>query len=173
MIRQPVSGRTARSQTTCELPKKWGSIPTPALHLYFIKVGDNPLVLGHRSVRENGFVQAQYVITDGTRCCYAAIRARGNAHRREMGCYQSENSPMPCRRPERPIQRFRKMKPAQKLASAHASLHNHFDQARHLTDRQTHKERRLAALTQWWSLLAWALADTAKARSIGDKLRLD
>lgn len=48
--------------------------------------------------------------------------------------------------------RFRRMKTLQKFASVHASLHNHFNQERHLVDRTTHKERRAAALAEWQSL---------------------
>ena len=46
------------------------------------------------------------------------------------------------------MQRFRQMKSLQKFVSVHASLHNHFNQERHLTDRQTYKERRSAALAE-------------------------
>jgi len=46
------------------------------------------------------------------------------------------------------------MKSLQKFASVHASLYNHFNQERHLTDRQTYKERRSAALADWQSLAA-------------------
>ena len=50
--------------------------------------------------------------------------------------------------------RFRQMKTLQKFASVHASLHSHFNQERHLTHRQTYKERRSAALAERQSLLA-------------------
>jgi putative transposase len=50
--------------------------------------------------------------------------------------------------------RFRQMKTFQKFASVHASLHNHFNQQRHLVDRQTFKLRRSAALAEWQSLMA-------------------
>jgi putative transposase len=43
--------------------------------------------------------------------------------------------------------RFRGMK--SKFASVHASFHNHFNQERHLTDRQTYKTRRSVALAEW------------------------
>jgi hypothetical protein len=38
------------------------------------------------------------------------------------------------------------MKTLQKVASIHASTHNHFSHERHLIDRQTYKTRRAAAL---------------------------
>jgi putative transposase len=50
--------------------------------------------------------------------------------------------------------RFRRMKSLQKFASVHASLHNHFNQERHLVDRQTYKIRRSAALAEWQALAA-------------------
>lgn len=36
----------------------------------------------------------------------------------------------------------------QELASVHANVHNHFSLERHLTDRQTSRERRFAALAK-------------------------
>ena len=52
------------------------------------------------------------------------------------------------------MQRFRRMKSLQKFVSVQASLHNHFNQERLLTNRQTYKERRSAALAKWRSLIA-------------------
>jgi putative transposase len=46
------------------------------------------------------------------------------------------------------------MESLQKFASVHASLHNHFNQERHLVDRQTYKLRRSIALAEWRSLMA-------------------
>lgn len=50
--------------------------------------------------------------------------------------------------------RFRRMKTLQKFASVHANVHNHFNQERHLVDRQTYKERRSAALAEWQALMS-------------------
>ena len=50
--------------------------------------------------------------------------------------------------------RFRQMKSLQKSASVHANVHNHFNQERHLVDRQTYKERRSVALAEWQSLMS-------------------
>jgi putative transposase len=47
--------------------------------------------------------------------------------------------------------RFRQMKMLQKFASVHANINNHFSLERHLTDQQTYKERRSAALAEWQS----------------------
>ena len=38
--------------------------------------------------------------------------------------------------------RFRDMKTLQKFAAAHASIHNHFNQDRHLTSREVFKKNR-------------------------------
>jgi putative transposase len=46
------------------------------------------------------------------------------------------------------------MKTSQKFASVHANVHNHFNLERHLIDRQTYRERRSAALTEWRTLMA-------------------
>ena len=58
------------------------------------------------------------------------------------------------RRRERATRRFRRMKALKKFASVCASVHNHFNQQRHLADRQTHKQPRSAALAEWQSIMA-------------------
>ena len=50
--------------------------------------------------------------------------------------------------------RFRQMKSLQKFASVHANVHNYFNLDRHLTDRQTYKTARSAALAEWQNLMA-------------------
>ncbi len=52
------------------------------------------------------------------------------------------------------MQRFRKMKSLQKFVSVHGLVYNHFNQERHLVDRQTYKLRRSAALAEWQNLMA-------------------
>jgi putative transposase len=42
----------------------------------------------------------------------------------------------------------------QKFTALHGSIHNHFNQERHLSCRPTFKERRAAALTEWRQLCA-------------------
>lgn len=54
----------------------------------------------------------------------------------------------PLRRRERVMQRFYRMKSLQKFASVHAKVHNRFNSARHLIDRQTYKINRSAALAE-------------------------
>jgi putative transposase len=101
--------------------------------------------------------KTETIVTDGLRSYPAAMRELGNETRREVGRHlnnRAENSHLPFRRRERAMQRFRRMKSLQKFASVHASVHNHFNQERHLVDRQTYKLRRSAALAEWQSLMA-------------------
>lgn len=55
---------------------------------------------------------------------------------------------------DRAMLRFRQMKSLKKFASVHANVHNHFNLDRHLTDRQTYKTARSAALAERQNLMA-------------------
>ena len=46
------------------------------------------------------------------------------------------------------------IKTLQKFAAAHASIHNHFNQERHLYNRENSKLNRYAALAEWRQLAA-------------------
>ena len=48
--------------------------------------------------------------------------------------------------------RFRDIKTLQKFAAIHASIHNHFNQERHLNRREIFKKNRSAALAEWRQL---------------------
>jgi len=50
--------------------------------------------------------------------------------------------------------RFRDLKTLQKFTSVHASIHNHFNQDRHLNRRSIFKQSRSAALAEWRQLAA-------------------
>jgi putative transposase len=97
------------------------------------------------------------IVTDGLKSYPAAMKDLGVEERSEMGRWlnnRAENSHLPFRRRERVMLRFRQMKSLQKFASVHANIHNHFNQARHLVDRQTYKAARSAALAEWQNLVA-------------------
>ena len=66
---------------------------------------------------------------------------------------RAENSHLPFRRRERAMARFRRMKTLQKFSSVHAQVHNHFSQERHIVSRKIYRERRLAALAEWQSVM--------------------
>jgi putative transposase len=94
----------------------------------------------------------QEVVTDRLRSYHAAMKELGNEARQVTGRWlnnRAENSHQPFRRRERAMAKFRNAKSLQKFASIHSSLHNHFNQERHLYSRQTFKLNRTAALAQW------------------------
>jgi putative transposase len=127
------------------------------LESYVTKTRDKAAALTFvkKALKRHG--RAETIVTDWLRTYPAAIRELGNNECREMGRYannRAESSHLPLRRRERAMQRFRQMKSLKKFASVHASLHNHFNQERHLVDRQTYKERRSAALAEWQNLAA-------------------
>ncbi|GAA5053466.1 IS6 family transposase [Erythrobacter westpacificensis] len=108
-----------------------------------------------KTLRRNG--KAEKIVTDGLKSYPAAMKDLGVEERREMGRWlnnRAENSHLPFRRKERVMLRFRQMKSLQKFASVHANVHNHFNQDRHLVDRQTYKAARSAALAEWQNLAA-------------------
>ena len=97
------------------------------------------------------------VVTDRLRSYRAAMREIGNEVRQETGRWlnnRAENSHQPFRRRERGMAKFRSAKSLQKFASVHASIHNHFNQERHLYNRRNFKQNRSAALAEWRQLAA-------------------
>ena len=94
----------------------------------------------------------QTVVTDGLRSYGAAVKEIGNQERQEVGLWlnnRAENSHQPFRRRERAMERFRRMKALQKFAAVHGTVHNHFNQERHLISRDLYRKRRSAALAEW------------------------
>ena len=97
------------------------------------------------------------IVTDKLRSYHAAMQVIGNAERQETGRWfnnRAENSHQPFRRRERAMAKFRSVKSLQKFASIHASVHNHFNQERHLYSRENFKLNRSAALAEWRQLAA-------------------
>ena len=97
------------------------------------------------------------IVTDKLRSYHAAMKVIGNAERQETGRWlnnRAENSLQPFRRRERAMAKFRSAKSLQKFASIHASVHNHFNQERHLYNRENFKLNRTAALAEWRQLAA-------------------
>ena len=97
------------------------------------------------------------LVTDKLRSYGAAMKVIGNADRQATGRWlnnRAENSHQPFRRRERAMLRFRRMRSLQKFVAVHASVHNHFNQERHLYSRDTFKLNRAAALSEWRQLCA-------------------
>ena len=97
----------------------------------------------------------EVIVTDKLRSYRAAMKVIGNEACQETGRWlknRVENSHQPFRRRERAMAKFRSAKSLQKLASIHSSVHNHFNQERHLYNRQTFKLNRATALAEWREL---------------------
>jgi putative transposase len=97
------------------------------------------------------------MVTDKLGSYRAALRMIGNAACQETGRWlnnRAENSHQPLRRRERAMQRFRQMGTLQKFAAIHSSVHNHFNQERHLCSRENFKLNRATALAEWRELSA-------------------
>ena len=67
---------------------------------------------------------------------------------------RAETSHQPFRRREGVMAKFGDVKTFQKFASAHASIHNHFNRDRHPNRRDIFKQNRSAALAEWRQLAA-------------------
>ena len=97
------------------------------------------------------------IVTDRLRSYGAAMKVIGVEDRQICGQWlnnRAENSHQPFRRRAGAMARFRDIKTLQKFAAAHASIHNHFNQERHLYNRETFKPNRSAALAEWRQLAA-------------------
>ncbi len=81
----------------------------------------------------------------------------GNAVSQECGRWlnnRAENSHQPFGRREGAMAKFRNIKTLQECAAVHASIHNHFNQDRHLNRRDIFKQNRAAARAEWRQLAA-------------------
>jgi putative transposase len=125
------------------------------LESYITKTRDKSAAFAFmkKTLKRHGRVEK--ITTDGLRSYRATMTELRCEDKQEVGRWANnrvENSHLPFRRRERAMLRFRRMKTLQKFAAVHGSIHNHFNQERHLVNRQTYKERRSAALAEWQSL---------------------
>jgi putative transposase len=112
------------------------------------------MVYRWRAVDHEGEVLESYVTRTRDK---AAMAELGIAYKQEIGRWANnrfENSHLPFRRREPGMFRFRQMKTLQRFVCVHASIQNHFNTDRHLTDRQTYTANRPAALAEWQTLMA-------------------
>ncbi len=94
----------------------------------------------------------EVIVTDRLASCGAALKAVGADNKHQVGRGPNnrvENSHLPSRRRERAMLRFRRMRSVQKFAALHGSVHDHFNQDRHLSSRENFKDRRAGALAEW------------------------
>jgi len=100
--------------------------------------------------------QPGIIVTDKLRSYRAALNEIGSEYRQQTGRWlnnRAENFHQPFRRREKIMQKFRLSSSLQKFSSVHSSVYNHFNQDRHLNKRQTFKDCRTSALTEWRTLL--------------------
>ena len=125
------------------------------LESYVTKRRDRKAALKFLRKSMQRFGQPHVIVTDKLRSYGAAMKVIGNAGRQETGRWlnnRAENSHLPFRRRERAMLRFRQMRSLQKFAAVHSSVHNHFNQERHLYSRANFKLNRTSALAEWRQL---------------------
>ena len=126
------------------------------LESFVTKTRDQAAALKFIKAAMKRYGSPKVIVTDRPRSYGAAMKEIGNADRQETGRHlnnRAENSHQPFRRRERAMLRFRRMKTLQKFSSVHAQVHNHFNQERHIVDRQSYKERRSEAFSEWRSVM--------------------
>ena len=127
------------------------------LESYVTKCRDRKAALKFLRKSMKRYGNPEVIVTDKLRSYGAAMKVIGNAGRQETGRWlnnRAENSHLPFRRRERAMLRFRRMRCLQKFAAVHSSVHNHFNQERHLYSRDNFKFNRAAALSEWRDLCA-------------------
>jgi len=127
------------------------------LEVFASKQRDHKAALAFLKRAMKRYGRPNSIVTDRLRSYRAALTVIGNAAVQTFGRWlnnRAENSHQPFRRREGAMARFRDIKTLQKFASAHASIHNHFNHDRHLIDRETFKKARSAALAEWRQLAA-------------------
>jgi putative transposase len=130
------------------------------LEAYVTKKRDKAAALKFLKKTMKRYCRPQTVITDRLKSYGAAIKDIGNKHRQEVGRWinnRCKNSHLPFRQREWAMPRSRRMRPLQKFASMHASLHNHFNRKRHINNRQIFKQYRSKALSECRKLIEIAV----------------
>ena len=114
------------------------------LESYVTKRRDRKAALKFLRKSMKRYGRTHVIVTDKLRSYGAAMKVIGNRERQETGRWlnnRAENSHLPFRRREVAMQRFRSMRSLQKFSSVHASVHNHFNQERHLYSRNNFKHQ--------------------------------
>ena len=106
-------------------------------------------------------VRPTKIVTDRLGSYGAALKLLGLKHLQDVGGRKNnraECSHVPIRRRERKAQKFRSVRNAQKLLSAHGQIYNLFNYRRHLISRKTLRKFRSQAQSEWTSITAPACA---------------
>ena len=107
----------------------------------------------YRTIRKHGL--PKLITTDKLASYSAAFRKIGVAERQLCDGRTNnrcENSHPPFRRRERAMQKFKSCATLQRFASLHSQSYNHFNHERQLETRQAYKQKRCAALSEWFQL---------------------
>ena len=105
-----------------------------------------------RKLLRNQGIKPERIVTDRLGSYGAALKRLGLKHLQDVGGRKNnraECSHVPIRRRERKAQKFRSVKNAQKLLSAHGQIYNLFNLRRHLISRNTLRKFRTQAQTEW------------------------
>ena len=105
-----------------------------------------------RKLLKNQGIRPTRIVTDRLGSYSAALKELGLKDLQDMGGRKNnraESSHIPIRRRERKSQRFRSVRNAQKLLSAHSQIYNLFNHRRHLISRNTLQKFRHQANLEW------------------------
>ena len=105
-----------------------------------------------RKLLRNQGIKPQRIVTDRLGSYGAALKLLGLKNLQDVGGQKNnraECSHVPIRRRERKSQRFRSVRNAQKLLSAHGQIYNLFNYRRHLISRNTLRKFRSQAQSEW------------------------
>ena len=105
-----------------------------------------------RKLLRNQGIRPTRIITDRLGSYGAALRLLGLKHLQDIRVRKNnraECSHVPIRRRERKSQRFRSVRNAQMLLSAHGQIYNLFNYRRHLLSKNTLRKIRRQAQVEW------------------------
>ena len=105
-----------------------------------------------RKLLRNQGIRPTRIITDRLGSYGAALRLLGLKHLQDIRVRKNnraECSHVPIRRRERKSQRFRSVRNAQMLLSAHGQIYNLFNYRRHLLSKNTLRKIRQQAQVEW------------------------
>ena len=114
-----------------------------------------------RKLLRNQGVRPIRIVTDRLGSYGAALKLLGLKHLHDVGGRKNnraECSHVSIRRRERKSQKFRSVRNAQMLLSAHGQIYNLFNYRRHLISRNTLRKFRHQAMTEWNLVTASACA---------------
>ena len=110
-----------------------------------------------RKLLRNQGIKPTRIVTDRLGSYGAALKLLGLKHLQDVGGRKNnraESSHVPIRRRERKSQRFRSVRNAQKLLSAHGQIYNLFNYRRHLISRNSLRKFRSQSNAEWDSVTA-------------------